>query len=939
MGFADDLSRQLQGLSAAVGRQAKAAERFRAEIEFAGILAGDKPEWQALILKAVALVEKRAGAQGPVDFDAAIAEAEALLAPIGKAAKEYTIHCVGHAHIDMNWMWTWPETVSVCYDTFTTMDRLMEEFPEFHFSQSQASVYHAMREYAPEVFERIRARVAEGRWETSASQWVEGDKNLASGEILCRHVLYTKRWLREAFGLPLEAVKIDWECDTFGHAHTLPGILRRGGVRRYYFHRCGCGHRLFWWQGRDGSRVLAFDDGGIGYNGAVAPFMARYAVEFERQTGLKDMMYVYGVGDHGGGPTRQAIQAALDMNTWPIWPNVRLGTTDDFFAVAEAQAKDLPVVDAELQYTFRGCYTSQSNIKFANRMSENALEEAEAVALIAGGAAGLPYPAESLAEAWRHAMFNQFHDILPGSGVHATYEYAQGLFQEVVCRTGAIRTRGLRALARTVNTAGLAESPANTGPGLGAGVGEGAWWGGFSTLGAGAAETEPFLIFNPNPWPRSEVVEAKVWNRDLPDGQVVVRDDAGGAAPGQVMGRGNYWGHRFVTVAFPAREVPGLGYRTYGIGSSAEPPAAEGAWANREGYMENEFFSVQVEQTSGAIVSLRDKRTGYEFVPEGRRIGLLQFVTEAPHGMTAWEIGQIAEQADLTEGATIKAEAMGPHRASITASRAYRDSKFALTISLDAGAPRVDFTLRADWREWGSAEKGVPMLRVSMPIAVTPVKARFEAPCGYVERPTTGEEVPSQKWADLSGRARGEGPAEVGACLLNDSKYGLAVSEDEINLTLIRGTYDPDPLPELGAHTIRFALAPHTGEWTAAEATRLGYGFNHPFTVAATDLHEGPRPASHGFAALETPNVMLSGLKKAEDSEALIVRLYEIEGRETEARLRLDRALAAPDSPAVETDLLEQPLEESTARMEGDTLAVTIPPFGIATVRVGGGDA
>ena len=172
-----------------------------------------------------------------------------------------------------------------------------------------------------------------------------------------------------------------------------------------------------------------------------------------------------------------------------------------------------------------------------------------------------------------------------------------------------------------------------------------------------------------------------------------------------------------------------------------------------------------------------------------------------------------------------------------------------------------------------------------------------------------------------------------------DSKYGLAASEDEINLTLIRGSYDPDPLPELGMHTIRFALVPHTGEWTASEATRLGYGFNHPFTVAATDLHEGPRPASHGFAELETPNVMLSGLKKAEDSEALIVRLYEIEGRETEARLLLDPALAAPDSPAVETDLLEQPLEKSTARMEGDTLAVTIPPFGIATVRVGGGGA
>jgi len=934
MGFADDLSHQLQGLTEALGQRGKAAERFRAEIEFASNLAQDKPEWQALILKAVALVKGRLGAAAAVDPEAAVKEAEAILAPIGKAAKEYTIHCVGHAHIDMNWMWTWPETVSVCYDTFTTMDRLMEQFPEFRFSQSQASVYQAMREYAPELFERIRKRVAEGRWEITASQWVEGDKNLASGEILCRHLLYTKRWMREVFGLPLDAIKIDWECDTFGHPHTLPAILSRGGVRRYYFHRCGVGHRLFWWQSPDGSRILAYDDGGIGYNGAIAPFMARYAVEFERQTGLKDMMYVFGVGDHGGGPTRQAVRAAQDMNTWPIWPNIRFSTTDAFFAIAEAQAKDLPVVDAELQYTFRGCYTSQSNIKFANRTSENHLEEAEAVALIAGATVGFPYPTDSLHEAWRHAMFNQFHDILPGSGVHVTYEHAQGLFQEIICRTGLIRTRGLRALAAAVNTAALAEAPANAGPGLGGGAGEGSWWGGVSTLGAGAAGSEPFLVFNPNPWARSEVIEAKIWNRDVPHNQVVVRDDAGNATPGQVVGHGHYWGHRFITVAFPAREVPGLGYRTYTIGQSAEPPQAAGAWANHSGYIENEFFAVQVEPGSGAITSLVDKRSGYEFVPPGRRIGLLQLVTEAPHGMTAWEIGQIVARQDLTEGATISAAAMGPHRGSITASRAYRDSKFALTISLAAGVPRVDFTLQADWREWGSPEKGVPMLRVAVPIMATSTQARFEVPCGHVERPATGEDVPALKWADISGLGLG-GSEKVGACLLNDSKYGCSVSEDEIVLTLIRGSYDPDPLPEMGSHTIRFALVPHMGAWSVSQATRMGYEFNHPFTVAATDLHEGKQPTARGFATLETPNVMLSGLKKAEDSDALIVRLYEMEGRKTEARVRLDAALAPPGSPAVETDLLEQPLEKSAARMEGDTLVVTVPPHGIATVRVG----
>jgi alpha-mannosidase len=939
MSFAHDLHQALQRLEAAGLAKVSTLERFRAEVEFASRLAAARPQqtkkWQQLILEAVDLVAKRLAASGAPDVEAAVAQAEALLAPLGKAAKEYTIHCVGHAHIDMNWLWPWAETVSVCHDTFSTMDKLMDEFPTFRFSQSQISVYEAMREYSPALFKRIKRRVAQGRWEVTASMWVEGSKNLASGEILCRHLLYSKRWLEKYLNLPGDSVKIDWECDTFGHAHTIPSLLRRGGVSRYYFHRCGVGHRLFWWQGKDGSRVLAYDDGAYGYNGRLDPRMTNLLFEFEKETGLKDMMFVHGVGDHGGGPTRAQLLKALEMDKWPVFPNVRFSTTDEFLSIAERQAKKLPVVDAELQYVFRGCYTSQSNIKRANRMAENALVEAEAAALIASRAVDFPYPLEALNGAWEKAMFNQFHDILPGSGVHPTYEYAQGLFQQVSATTGMVRTQSLRALAAQVNTASLAPkgAPAEAGPGIGGGAGEGAWWGGVSTLGAGAAEVEPFLVFNPSAWARREVVVTKIWNRNWPRHQIAVRDNEGNVTRAQAIGHGHYWGHDFITVAFPV-DLPALGYRIYALYRDVEPPQPKEAWVSGENVLENEFLRVEVEPASGAIVHLVDKATGYDFVPEGGRLGLLQLLTEAPHGMTAWEIGQVVHQHDFVDGGILEVGQPGPQQASLVSRRKHNDSRLTLTISLNAGSRTVDFLLDADWLERGSPEAGVPMLKVAFPLALKGGKPTYEIPFGYVSREADGNEVPALRWADLSGLAV-RGNVKVGATLVNDTKYGHDATENTLRLTLLRSSYDPDPLPELGEHHIRFAVAPHLGEWTASEATRHAADFNNPATAVATDLHQGAMPASQGFVSVTPENVVLSAIKRAEESEALILRLYEVDGKRTTAKVTLAPALVPGRARAVETDVLERPVEKSTAKMERNVLTVTLLPFGIVTVKIG----
>ncbi|RKY03637.1 hypothetical protein DRP77_05710 [Candidatus Poribacteria bacterium] len=940
-----DLEKRLEGIKSMAGADPEYAERFAHEVRFARRMIDAKPdkkgEWEPLLERAIRHVEDKLK-EDPSKVREAVEEAEKILEPLGKAAKEYTIYCVGHAHIDMNWMWNWPETVAVINDTFSTVDRLMDEFPEFKFSQSQASVYLAMKEYLPELFERVKKRVKEGRWEITASTWVEGDENLSAGETLCRHLLYTKRFISKLFDVPIDHVKIDWQPDLFGHPHTIPTILARAGVKRYYFCRGGKGHRLFWWKGPDGSKVLAFDDAVLWYLGPMKPEdVTRLIFDFEKATGLKEYLFVYGVGDHGGGPTRRDLRMAYEMNSWPIFPRIVLSTTDEFFSAIEPKLPDdLPVVDDELNFVFRGCYTSQSNIKRANRYSENRLFEAETVAVIASRLLGMPYPAGELEEAWRRTMFNQFHDILPGSGVRATYEYAQGLFQEVMARTGTIKTRGLRALAAKVDTTGMdglpkGEKPGDkVGEGIGAGVGNESAFGRVSAASGGAVSLEPFLIYNPLPWSRSDVVLVKVWDKEMPDGHVKVVTPSGEAMAGQIIERGGYWGHNFTTIAFPVSDLPPMGYRIYGVDRSDEPIEAEPRAKAEGNVLENELLRVEVDPESGAIRSLIDKRTGCELVPKGRKLGMLQWLLEEPHGMTAWEIGKIVEQIDIDSGAEVEVVRRGPYLATIRSKNRFKSSTFEMDISLKAGLPMVEFTLRIFWLERGSPDYGVPMLKVVFPVAIRNGRALFEIPFGYIERPTNGEEVPALRWVDLTGEAI-DGGGKAGVTLVNECKYGHNVSEGEIKLTLLRSSYDPDPLPELGHHEIRFALIPHGGDWAVSDAVRLGREFNHPFEVVSTDVHPGDLPKEKGFLSVKPSNVILAAVKKAEDDDGLIIRLYEVEGKSVEAEVWIDPSIVRPNSPAVEVDLLERPLEANTARMEGEVLKVRVPARGIATVKIG----
>ncbi len=936
-------------------RRVASFERFTHEIDFVRAFIGlfpDKPEWESLVLKALEIVNDAMEAPGAFDVEAAVVKAEDTLAPIGKVAKEYTVHCCGHAHIDMNWMWNWPETVNVCHDTFLTVDKLMQEFPEFRFAQSQASTYVAMQEYCPEIFEMIKNRVKEGKWDITASMWVEGDKNIVSGESLCRHLLYTREYFKDSMGLPPEHVKIDWSPDTFGHAHTLPSILRHGGVSRYYHMRTGPGPWLYKWRSPDGSEILVYNDKDRhGYNGPIYPGVAVSMVNFVKETKLHDFLLVYGVGDHGGGPTRSDLRKFREMVNWPIFPVMKLSRVDEFFDAVEKANPDLPIIDKDLNYIFEGCYTSQSNIKYANRVSELILPEAETVALIAGVESKMPYPSDHVRKAWRWTLFNHFHDILPGSGVRATYDYAQGLFQEIQAIAGSIKTRGLRALASKVDTASAASCKPSTmgsgyGDGLGAGAGDPSIPGGITARNAGAEFAEPVIIYNPKPWKRSETVFAKIWNKQVIDDRVVVRDSYGVEKKGQVVARGNYWAHEFVTVAFKAEDVPALGYKVYAIDNSPTPVEGKGAIISNmlneiygihfpvsgsSGWMENEYLKVEVDFASGAIKSLIDKETGFNYVPEGKLLGVLEAYQEKPHGMTAWIIGQTPDVEQLTSGGDLQIISHGPNRVDVRVNRKYRESTISVEMGLNAGSRMVDFKLNTRWVERGTPETGVPMLRAVFPVNITNGTATYEIPFGSQEREQAAQEVPALKWADLSGKAEN---GKFGITLVNDSKYGHSCNENTMRLTLIRSSYDPDPLPEVKDHEIKWAVVAHKGMCDVVAATKAGEEFNSPLAVVSATVQKGELPFEHSYAEIMTPNVFISTIKKAENSDDLIVRMFESTGKDTVAMIKLNKIVKS-NAKAVEVDILERPVEKNTAKFDGETLTVSIPAYGNVTVKIG----
>jgi alpha-mannosidase len=759
---------------------------------------------------------------------------------------------VGNAHIDPVWLWQWPEGYQEVRATFQSAIDRMEEYPEFVFTSNSVCYLAWVEESDPELFEAIRKRVAEGRWEVIGGWWVEPDCNIPSGESFVRQALYGQRYLRDRFGLTATA---GGNVDSFGHAATLPQLLRKSGLDAYVFLRPEPNELelpgpYFWWESPDGSRVLAYRIPNQYCTPAadLAAHVEEIAAELNEDR--PELVMFYGVGNHGGGPTRVNLDSIRRLDG-ENGARLRCGPLREFFDRV-ADADDIPTWRGELQHHAVGCYSAHSGVKQWNRRAENVLLRAEKWAAIAELVTGIPYPRGELTEAWKLVLFNQFHDTLAGTAIAPAYEDARDQLGHASSLAATLFNRSVQSIARRIDI------PAEP-------------------------EMTPLVVFNAHPWPvRAEVEVEFAGYRDR---DAVMRDELGEQIPVQrtrslatVSGsRG-----RFV---FPA-ELPPLGYRVYRL----TPGSANGAGGPQATHttLENAHIALEVDPTTGWLSRLVHKASGVDVVDGAG--GAHAVVLDDPsdtwsHGVRAYE-----DVRGRFECASVRLVEQGPVRAVIRIESRFATSTLTEELVLGAFAEHVDVRVVLDWHERLAA------LKLRMPTAVDADSATFEVPYGHLERPANGDEEPAQRWVDVSdGRA--------GLSVLNDAKHGHDVREGTIGLTVARSPvyawHDPRELEEDGVYEyldqgrqqFTYRLVPHDGDWRRAGTVRLGEELNQPPFPLLESYHSGDLPRRATFAAADLGSVVPTVVKAGEDGGCLVVRAYESAGRP--GRLSLDLPLVS----------------------------------------------
>lgn len=778
-----------------------------------------------------------------------------ILEPLAARAADIHLHLVGHSHIDMNWMWTWPDTVEVIKRDFRSVLALMDEFPDLTFSHSQPATYEVIRNEEPEMFARVLQRIQEGRWEPISMTWVEGDVNMASGEAMARQLLEGVRYTRDILHASPDTFHAP---DTFGHAGNLPQLVASAGGKRYYHHRCNPGGAdqwpAYWWTGQDGSRILGIST--PSYNGEIqARDLAEAAIRALRH-GLSVGLHFHGIGDHGGGPSRQNLQALHRFQNMSGLPTARCSTLKAYGDELLVSGARLPEHYGETSTVFEGCYTTHADTKRFNRQGENLLCTAQSLAALAGIGR-----ADELQEAWRAVLFNQFHDIFDGSAIHETYE------------KNAEDFAGAQATATSVTSQAVGVLTTGIAPGR-------------------------IAVVNPLGWEREGWVVASGLT-----GKGVVRlvGDQGHTTWGQYTAEGLGFVARtpaFGTVSYvvePAGDEPMESPVTCGPAFAATDGRQAGPEDDAPYYrIDTPVFRVYVRKDCGVLTSFVDKRVSRELVACGMRkpsdyvdsarpelaLNVLQVTDEYPHGMTAWQFHEVHTEHSLLRGATTTVLENGPVRCVLQVEHTVRASKIRQTITFYHDLARVDFALDVDWQEVGTPETGIPGLKASFTANLDQCDAWFETPYAAVRRPANGQEVPALRWADVGG-------ADYGIGLLNDGKYGHDVLGCRLRLTLVRSAYDPDSISDKGQHTIRYALLPHPGDWRDAGVSRAGTELNQPLVARViTSRSKEGTPSGPWPEVAPGSSVVVAALKDAVDVDGVIVRLQETAGRVTQAVLR-----------------------------------------------------
>jgi alpha-mannosidase len=854
-------------------------------------------------------------------FDSSLKQSQSRLEALKPTLQQLTLHLTGNSHIDAAWLWPWTETVDVVKRTFTTALQLMNEYPDYTYTQSAAQYNAWIADKYPEINQQIKQRIKQGRWEIVGGMWVEPDLNMPDGEAQVRSILIGKRWFQKEYGVD---VRIGWNPDSFGYTWQLPQIYKRSGIDYFVTQKMTWNDtnqlpfKLFWWESPDGSKVLTYFPHDYANNNLSPLRLSRdFATARQRSPGLTEMMDLYGIGDHGGGPTRAILDEGVHwMQPDKVMPKMTFGTAQSYFTDVEGKVVSqspvwnydsiakgyqppplppegkvaIPTWKSELYFEYhRGVMTTQANHKRNMRDSEEQALNAEKYASLAW-LTGDAYPNDALTDAWKKITFNDFHDLAAGSGIGIIYKEAQQDYDRVRWSTDEISQGAIKTLSAQINTQ------------VAAGV--------------------PILVLNPLAWERSGPVTVDVQLPSAVSGGLAVLDAANRVVPSQILSSDSNT-HSYKLLV-EANKIPSLGYKVLHVVPGTRPFSSD--LKAQELTLENSALRVTVDRQTGCITSLYIKKAQFESLAPGACGNQLQTFKDLPRDYDAWNIdpGTLDHYTPIDKADSVELVAKGPMRAAIRVTHTWQNSKFVQEITLDAGSDQVDIVSDFDWHETHV------LLKAAFPLAATSSKATYEVPYGSIERATTRNnsweqaqfEVPALRWADL-------GDGSHGFSLLNNSKYGYDDKDNVLRLSLLRSPTWPDPDADRGHQHFTYALYPHAGDWKQALTVRHGYEYNYGLQALQVQAHTGDMPAEHAYVTVEPQNVVLTALKKAEDDNGLVFRVYEWAGKSGNVQIHLPKGASA----ATVTNLMEKP-EGSSLPVSNDTVTVPIHPFEILSVRV-----
>ena len=764
---------------------------------------------------------------GSDDFYASVARAKAYMDEVfyGEFCGTQREHvtAIGHTHIDCAWLWTLRQTREKVQRSFATVLELMRRYPEYKFMSSQAFLYKNLKEEAPALYEQVKARIAEGRWECEGAMWVEADCNLSSGESLVRQVVYGKRFFKEEFGVDNRVL---WLPDVFGYSAALPQILKKCGVDWFVTSKISWNdtntmpYDTFEWYGLDGTPIHTYfltaqdkkrwdatPERHATYNADLNTSMTAGTFHRYQQKQLNaDALITFGYGDGGGGPTVEQLETARRLSKGiPGVPQVSLEFAGDFLSRLEkkiAESRRIPAWHGELYLEFhRGTYTSISKNKRNNRKSEFLYLNAEAISTMAKALVGIPFPKAELREGWEMLLTNQFHDIIPGSSIREVYEQSDIDYAKLMQIASDVITHGTEAIAR------------------------------------GIAKHHGHVIFNPNPV----------------TGRGIVKIDGKSA---------------YVT------DIPAKGYAV------ADRIKLYNRIIIKDRLVETERLCVRFDE-HWQIESVYDKTCGREIVRAGEKANEIRVYADHPDVYDAWEWQEysIDDYRVITEVSDVQVVDDGIRRG-IRIVRPFMKSTLTQTVWFYDDIAKIDFETVADWHNQHQ------MIKAAFPVDIYADKATYEIQYGHIERPTHKNtswdaakfEVCAHKYADLSDGG-------YGVAILNDCKYGYDIHDGVMQLSLFKTPTSPNEIADQGEIVFTYSLCPHAGTFAQSDIPALAYDLNNPMIAVKAMGDSDILPVRYAAVSASDENVLCEVVKESECGDDTVLRFYESANKRTQTEI------------------------------------------------------